>query len=459
MRAVVYLMILSVLLAEYLTEQFSLPRPMKWLPEVVSLLAALIVIVRGIQNRFKDIDPRYLIVFGVLLLHIVAGVILNHLSPGVVFSGIRVYLKSLPFFFLPLVLLMRGKDLKWQLLLIAAICLVQLPIAWDQRMATVARGAITGDDTSGTLRISSFLSVFLCCASAVALAFYLKGRLSLKALITFLTLTLPATMINETKGTLFLLPVALLAPVLFLGEGAGAAKLKRGALTIVLIAAFFAAFVPVYDHFVRPRWGYGILDFFQMEGRVEGYLMKDSEIGSQEKSGKIDSLFLPFKASRHDPIQITFGLGIANVSESFLGPGFTGEHFGRYGYLMGPSTALLLWEVGLLGTALVFCLFYLIFRDALVARDAGGLTGALALGWIGVVSIMFIAMFYKKTIGSDALSYLFWFYSGVVVAASMRVRRGTMTAIRTRPATSSQRHLVREAAPASVSDRQRLHHR
>ena len=52
-----------------------------------------------------------------------------------------------------------------------------------------------------------------------------------------------------------------------------------------------------------------------------------------------------------------------------------------------------------------------------------GLTGALALGWIGVVGMIFLSWFYKKTVTSDALSYLFWFYSGVIAAASMRMRR------------------------------------
>ncbi len=446
MRFVVYAMILSVLLAEYLKLTFSLPQPVAWLPEIVSLFAALIVIVRGIQNRFQDVDARYLIVFGIMFMHIVAGVVLNQMSPGVLFTGIRIYLKSLPFFFLPLVVKVEDRDLKWQLLLIAAICLVQLPIAWDQRMATVARGGITGDDTAGTLRISSFMSVFLCCAAAVAMAFYLKGRLSLKALVAFLALTLPATMINETKGTLLLLPVALLAPVMFLGKERGAARLKQSVLTLALIGAFFATFIPVYDYFIMPRWGYGILDFVQMEGRLERYLVKDSELGSDD-AGKIDSLFLPFKAARHDPTQIAFGLGIGNVSPSFLGPGFEGDHFGRYGHLVGPTTALLLWEVGLIGTALAFVMLYLIFRDALVARDAGGITGALALGWIAVVGIIFMAWFYKKTIGSDALSYLFWFYSGVIVAASLRIRRMEVPAIAARRVADSRRHPVRAAAP------------
>ena len=95
-------------------------------------------------------------------------------------------------------------------------------------------------------------------------------------------------------------------------------------------------------------------------------------------------------------------------------------------HLMGPTTALFLWEIGLVGTALAFLILYLIFRDALVAREADGITGALALGWIAVIGIMFLAWFYKKTVGSDALSYLFWFYSGVIAAASLRIRREDM---------------------------------
>ena len=449
MRFVVFLMIVSVLLGEYLTQEFSLPKPVAWIPEMVSLLAGVIVVVRGIQQRFRDVDARYLIVFAIVLLHIVAGVILNQMSPGVLFSGIRIYLKSLPFFFLPLVMKVEDRDLKWQLFLIAAICLIQLPIAWDQRMATVARGGITGDETSGTLSISSFMSVFLCCAAAVAMAFYLRRRISLKLLVAFLALTLPATMINETKGTLILLPIALLAPVMFLGKSSGAARVKQTALTLVLVGSFFAAFIPVYDHFIQPRWGYGILDFFQMEGRVERYLVKEPELGA-EKTGKIGSLVLPFKAARHDPAQLVFGLGIANMSPSSLGPGFEGDYFGRYGDdASGPTTALFLWEIGLVGTALAFLILYIIFRDALVAREAGGITGALALGWIAVIGIMFLAWFYKKTVGSDALSYLFWFYSGVIAAASLRIRRAHMLEdVATRRDAISRHHPIH--APAST---------
>jgi hypothetical protein len=409
---------------------------------MVSLLAGLIVIVRGIQQRFHGVDAKYFIVFGIVLLHIVAGVVLNQMSAGVLFSGIRIYLKSLPFFFLPLVVNVEDRDLKWQFLLIGGISLFQFPIAWHQQQMP----GVTGDSVSGTLMISSFMSTFLCCTSAIAMSLYLKGRLSLAMLIAFLALTLPATMINETKGTIFLLPVALLAPVVFMKEVPAVKRVKQTALTLVLIGGFFAAFIPIYDYYAR--WDYGILDFFQMEGRVERYLVKDSDLGSAE-TGKIDSLFLPFKAARHDPTQLVFGLGIANVSPSSLGPGFEGDHFGRYGRLMGPTTTVFLWEIGLIGTALAFLILYMVFRDALVAREAEGITGALALGWIAVTGIMFIAWFYKKTIGSDALSYLFWFYSGVIAAASLRIRRKNMAEERAFQSNRLSRNR-RVRAPAST---------
>jgi hypothetical protein len=247
---------------------------------------------------------------------------------------------------------------------------------------------------------------------------------------------------------MFLLPIALLAPVIYLGTTAGTAKVKKTALTLVFISAFFAAFIPAYDYFIQPRWGYGILDFFQREGRVERYLVKDTDLGS-EKAGRIDSLFLPFKAARHDPAQLVFGVGIANVSDSFLGPGFQGDYFGRYGRLVSPTASLFLWEFGLVGTALAFLILYMIFRDARVAREAEGITGALALGWIAVIGIMFLAWFYKKTVGSDALSYLFWFYSGVIAAASMRFRRAAMLEeVATRRDSISRRQLIH--APAST---------
>jgi hypothetical protein len=429
MRILVLAMLVIVLLAEYIQGEFGLPREITWLPEVLSLLAAACVALIGTKSRFKGIDARYIAIFGLLLLHVALGVIANGVSSGVLFAGIRVYLKSLPFFFLPLVVTFKDRDLRLQFWLIAAIAVVQLPIAWQQKNHTQYIGLVTGDYTTGTLVGPAFLSTFLACTASVATAMHLKGRLSMSRLALFLILTLPATMINETKASLVLLPVAILLPALLAGPKAGSPSFKRIALAVTLVVGFVAAFIPMYDQIMKPRYGYGIVEFFEMEGRISNYLVKDSEIGS-EKSGKVDSLLLPFKAAKGDLAQIFFGLGIGNVTESSLGREFTGKYFYRYGALMGPTASLLLWEIGCLGLLLVGCLYYLIWRDSLVARQEESVAGALALGWTGVVCVMFIAMFYKVTIASNALSYLFWFYSGVVAAAALRVRAGSQVPAR-----------------------------
>ena len=132
-------MMLCVLLVEHLREALSLPRSLALLPDALSAIAAIVVIVAGTRTRFRDVDGKYVVVFGLLLMHIAAGAIANHLTPGVLVNGLRIYLKGLPFFFLPLVLAIDERSLRRQLILVALISLVQFPIAWHQRQTTAGR--------------------------------------------------------------------------------------------------------------------------------------------------------------------------------------------------------------------------------------------------------------------------------------------------------------------------------
>jgi hypothetical protein len=166
----------------------------------------------------------------------------------------------------------------------------------------------------------------------------------------------------------------------------------------------------------------------QREGRVESYLDQGATIGSTKDAGRIDSLTIPFTAARGDISLNVFGFGLGNLSHSALGKGFIGEHYERYKNLIGPQVSLLLWELGVFGLLIVFGFLYRIYKDALTARSANGLAGALAVGWTGVVMLMVICTVYKTTISSTAISYLFWFYSGVVAAAAMQIRRRSSTA-------------------------------
>ena len=78
----------------------------------------------------------------------------------------------------------------------------------------------------------------------------------------------------------------------------------------------------------------------------------------------------------------------------------------------------------MLGLALVLLTYYLIYRDALVtAASDDDVIGTLALAWAGVTVVITLATFYKSIMFSETISYLFWYFSGVVAAHRVRLAR------------------------------------
>jgi hypothetical protein len=85
-------------------------------------------------------------------------------------------------------------------------------------------------------------------------------------------------------------------------------------------------------------------------------------------------------------------------------------------------------ETGVFGTALVFALYWLIFRDSVVvARSDDSLTGWIAIGWAGVTVLMVVATPYKAMHIYESLSYLFWYFSGLIAARRMRLAHAART--------------------------------
>ena len=112
------------------------------------------------------------------------------------------------------------------------------------------------------------------------------------------------------------------------------------------VAVFIAAFVPIYDYFMKPRCGYGIVEFFTMEGRVENYLSQDSEVGSFEAVGKVDAHVVPLRVLSSDPPL----LGSDSVSATFRIPRWVSISPANISRVTGtscsPGVSLLLWETG-----------------------------------------------------------------------------------------------------------------
>jgi hypothetical protein len=421
MQFLALLMIVVSLTFDYLKKIGVLPGLAPYMVELTSAIALLYVIAAGVRTRFRYIRAGYWLFFAVFATVIVCGIITNAVGAGPLFAGIRTYVRPLPLFFLPAVFLYDQKKIKTQLMLILAIALFQVPLALYQRFSKFTDTFQSGDLTVGTLTNSAILSIFQICVACVLIGFFLRKRIRLVWFIPLFLLVLVPTTVNETKGTLFLLPLGLMT--VFLAGAPRGARLRYVVLAVGLLAVFGAIFVPVYDYFVKPRWGYGIVEFFTMEGRVEGYLeKKNADVGMTKEAGRVDAVMIPLREIAKDPAHLVFGLGIGNASNSALGLQFTGYYFRLFEPFMISSVSRFLMEIGLLGFALTLVFFLMIFNDArVVATVDKGLLGAMALGWTGVVATMALANFYKDPVAYGSMSLLFWYFSGLIAAQRVRL--------------------------------------
>jgi hypothetical protein len=412
----VYGIITSALSFEYFVS-LGAPGSLAYSQELLAGAAAAVVVGTGVHQRFRDVRPVYWLVFGGLAVNLLCGTIVNTVDAGPTFAGVRTYLRAIPLFFLPAVIRFSEQQVRAQLILILGFALVQLPIAFNQRLATFASGYLSGDRTFGTLMGSGHLSIFLICVASVIFAFYVRRRLRFIPMLVLLTIVLTPTMLNETKAAIFLLPLALFTVGVV---GATENRARRAVLALATTAVFLVAFVPVYDYFVKPRWGYGIVEFFTMEGRVENYLDNDAEVGSHRGAGRVDALRVPLGVLSRDPSLLAFGLGAGNVSLSALGPQFTGEHFQRYGYLVVSQASLLLWETGVLGLSLILLLLGMLWSDASKLSRGTDFFSTLALGGMGVIVVIAASLPYSEMSESGALSFLFWYLAGLIAAERAR---------------------------------------
>jgi hypothetical protein len=187
-----------------------------------------------------------------------------------------------------------------------------------------------------------------------------------------------------------------------------------------------SVFVPIYDYYASLKGnGTSIMDFFSEKGKIESYLDKDAALGTRLRQvGRGDALIVPLREMARDPTHLAFGLGIGNASQSSLGDNFTGKYFLKFQPFLKSSGSVFILEIGLLGIALALLVDYLIYRDSRVVAEADeGIVGALAVGWAGVTVVIVMGTFYANLVKSEALSYLFWYFSGLVAAQRCRLFR------------------------------------
>lgn len=418
------------------------PRQASWLPEILSALTLAVVVLRGAYEKRLMITPKYLALFGFAALAFTSSLVINDVMPGTIFIGARTYLKFLPFFLLPVVYEYSEEQLRRQLVFLMFLGLLQLPFASLQRFVIYADLG-TGDVVTGTFGGSGVLTVMLVSYIAIVVALLLRQRLPLQLALALLLFYIIPTAINETKVTVILLPLAMGLPLLYLPDQK---QNLRTVLPFVFVGvAIFALFIGVYKVLYSSSGGTSggsVIAFITDPAALENYLYggaadsknirsvdrESPHLGvpppaEEEPASRIDGLVVAWKVLSADVARLLVGVGIGNVTDSYLGPNFSGK-YARYNLEFGAGQtdlSLMLWELGVLGALIDYTFFFMIFRDAVALRKSPSLYGAFGQGWIGVVAILVLTTVYQNNIGFNPVSYLFWFFSGHVVAARARM--------------------------------------
>jgi hypothetical protein len=416
------------MLSDFLVKSLELPPLLRFIPEIMSVIVIVCVLVAGTRDRFRLVAPKYWLTFAAMTVVILCGIINSGTGSGPIISGMRFYLRAVPLFFIAAVFPMTDEQLKGQLKWLLALALLQLPVSGYQRWVIYAANRYSGDDVSGTVMDSGILSIFLICAVLVLTGMLLKKRIGkLWYAVLFLLLLIPTT-INETKVTVVFLPFGLLV-TLVLGAERGY-RLRYAGMTLIALMAFGAIFVPVYDMMeAHNPYKVEIVDFFTNEKDLDKYLAANggkehgTGIGGTKPAHRGDAIMVPLTYLARDPVTLAFGLGMGNASPSNLGKNFEGTYYGLFRSLLVTSFSYFVLEFGILGVALIGVIFWLVFSDTLVvARNDPGMTAALATGWYGVIAIFLAATVYTTFYQFASLTYLYWYFAGVICARRMALR-------------------------------------
>lgn len=413
------LLVFSIFFLDYFSIKLRLiPRIITWTPDLLSLVFMLLVLLYLAFSKKLYVDKKYLVILLIYLAHLIIGALLNSVSAGTLIAGIRTYIRYLPIFFLPIILNIKADVINRLLKLFLYLGFLQVPIAVYQRFFQF-RGVQTGDVVTGTLNSPSIMAIYQLSVVCFLLTLYIKKQMPmLKCFILSLILFIPCT-INETKAVIILFPAAVLTINFF--SQSKESRLRRFIIVPSILALLIAIFIPIYDHFIQPKWGYGLIEFFQKEGRLEGYLYKGAtgEEESKKEIGRIDSINLAIKHNSKDPLKLVFGLGMGNLTPSHIS--YLRGKYAHFAELGAHITMIgnLIWEVGIGGALIFVLLFVMSAKDALVLSNAKDVDGIIGTSWIGIIAMFTLSLFYKNLLHHN-LGFLLWFFAGYVASAKYR---------------------------------------
>jgi len=412
----IILFFLALFYGDHFLAKFGYQMYGRLLAEAFSGLILLVVVAQLAFHRRFDLAPKYVFWFLTFAFVILAGAIANKVPTGAVVMGIRESFKFAPLFLLPIVYRFNPEQMKVLLFALLGFAFLQFPFMSYQRITDTV---LTGDGITGTLLSSNTVSIFLICVWAILFSSYLRGHVKLPLFVFLSFLVLFPTMLNETKGSLILLPVAFVLPLLFAPHVQRlGAKLMFSGVVFSLLAIAYSA---VNSILLAGRGGQTMLGLLLNPDRLMAYLMPAAHGGKW--MGRLDKLVLAWENLSDSAVRILLGVGIGNVNDTSHDV-FAGVH-NEYGKLVGTTLNYFLWEFGLLGVLLVLMLPVMFFFDARrVAKceSAQGVEGVVATGWTAISIIMLLGLGYILASDAQSIVYVGMFFSGYIAASAYRER-------------------------------------
>lgn len=410
--ALLYVLLLSIFLFEWLFVMGIGSRYISWTPEIISLILLIYVPLKAASEKRLRLPLRYAVLWITYVIHIFLGFAINGESSGPMFAGLRMYLKFVPLFFLPCVYPFGDAAIKRLLRVILLLACCQLPFTIWQRFFGHA-DRFVGDFAGGSLgyNTSGVLSLFLLTTMSFLMAFFIKKQISLWFLaLSLFTVFLPTT-INETKITVFFLPLAFIIPIAFSGmHGLGT---FRSVSLLVMLVLCFTLFVSIYNRLIISGTRAELVQF-----------VKKGELTRSYTNRRLIPIIKSLEMSRQDTKAFFFGYGAGNVSTSFSET-MIGEYakpFARY-HVGQVSFTQLVWEIGVFGAVIFFLIVLLIFVDSISASTQSGFIGAFSLGMVMCSTVFGLSFFYSATLNQNLFMYIFFLLAGLVVS-----RRSTSVA-------------------------------
>ena len=408
----VYLLFLGILFLDWLSEKwFLIPRQITWLPELLSIIVLLYIILASAKFKKIPFEAPYLLVYlfaGLTLF----GIIINNVDVSVAIAGVRNHLKFLPFFLLPFYYDLSDDFMEKFVKFILFFSFLQCPVAVLQRLLYETR---SGDVVGGTLGANTSGTLSLFCAFVIVFwtAYYFKYRLKTGNYLLGLFLLFLPMGITETKISLFLIPLIFFSIVFFIPEAK--TKIRYFVFVLVSIGLILIAYKSIYNYFYASSQQRGIETYITNPEKTIDYIYhkKFRESGTLNR---IPQILFAFDNINNDLKHLLFGVGAGNASGSFFHRS-VGSYYITYKRFEIDNIfiANMLWEYGILGTLLYFSMSIFIFFKIYSLRIMERTNGTIAIGFLGMSVVLLLSTVYLNTTRVNIYIYLYWFLAGYLM--------------------------------------------